>query len=118
MRVRGDVNPGVCRVEKLPSREGFGLARLFENAVETGDGWEYDEYQLTLPWYDGLPGDVAANPAAYLSAARAAEEERDPVPRLRARIAELETEKAALERDLSDTQLALCDVYEMIGGGG
>ena len=34
-----------------------------------------------------------------------------------AAIAQLEAEKAMLERDLSDTQLALCDVYERIGGG-
>ena len=40
----------------------------------------------------------------------------DKSPGTIAEIEQLRTEKAALEEELTNTQLALCDVYEMIGG--
>lgn len=40
----------------------------------------------------------------------------DKSPGLTAEIEQLRTEKAALEDDLTNTQLALVQVYEMIGG--
>lgn len=118
MRRHEQTDPGRLKVERLPTDETLALVRLFDNVVQVEDGFEFDEYELTTAWYPGLDVDVEGNLTAWLADAKTEEEERETIPRMRARIAELEAEKAALERDLSDTQLALCDVYEMIGGGG
>ena len=40
----------------------------------------------------------------------------DKSPGMKAEIERLTAEKDALEEELTNTQLALCDVYEMIGG--
>ena len=130
MRMRGDTPPkGPFALERLPKQPGMALVRFYERVqpVEETDpdsgrtyhGYEYDEYQLALPLTPGLLAALAANPGSYLAQAKQREAEREAMPRLRAQLAALTAEKAALARtvgaleaQLTDTQLALCEVYE------
>lgn len=130
MRVRGDNAPSnAFTLEEQPKKPGVALVRFYENAKEfeekNGDltikGWEYDEYQLELKLYDGLTDDVMGNYDSYLAQAKLREAEGKTIPTLQQQVADLEAEKAALsekvsslEGQVTDTQMALCDVYEQI----
>lgn len=48
----------------------------------TAKGWEYDEYRLEMPLYDGLALDVAAAYDSYLAQARAEEESKNEFERM------------------------------------
>ena len=87
----------------------------------TISGWVYDEYHLELNMYDGLSEDILGNYAGYLAQAKLHEAEGKTIPSLQQQVADLETDKAALtekvtslEGQVTDTQMALCDVYEQI----
>ena len=87
----------------------------------TVSGWQYDEYHLELEMYDGLSDDILSNYAGYLAQAKLHEAEGKTIPALQQQVADLETDKAALaekvttlEGQVTDTQMALCDVYEQI----
>lgn len=130
MRVRGDNAPSnAFTLEEQPKKPGFALVRFFENVQafeETqGDltisGHEYDEYHLELPLYDGLADDILNNFDGYLAQAKLQEAEGQTIPTLKQQVADLEEEKAtlvekvgALENQMTETQLALCDVYEQV----
>lgn len=71
--------------------------------------------------YDGLSEDILGNYAGYLAQAKLHEAEGKTIPSLQQQVADLETDKAALtekvtslEGQVTDTQMALCDVYEQI----
>lgn len=126
MRVRGDLLPsGSFSLEEQPNKPGFVLARFFENAepfTETKDGltvsgYQYDEYHLELEDRPGLVADIEGQYEAYLNEAKLREAEQEIIPDLRAQVARLEQSNASLESQLTDTQIALCDVYELIAGG-
>ncbi|WP_409969631.1 hypothetical protein RFF05_06895 [Bengtsoniella intestinalis] len=126
MRVRGDLSPnGAFTLEEQPKKPGYSLARFYENVEEfsetvdglTISGYEYDEYKLELETVDGLSDAITENYNVYLSEAKLAEEEAYTIPTLKERVTQLETEKESLESQLTDTQLALCDVYELMLGG-
>lgn len=79
MRVKGAQSPpGAFTVEERPDRPGFAAVRFYENARpyhETRDGapedgWEYDEYRLTIALYNGLEADIESNYAVYLEQAK------------------------------------------------
>ena len=87
----------------------------------TVSGLQYDEYHLELEMYDGLSDDILSNYAGYLAQAKLCEAEGKTIPALQQQVADLETDKAALtekvtslEGQVTDTQMALCDVYEQI----
>ena len=133
MRVRGDLQPSnAFTLEEQPKHPGFVLLRLYENVApfeETKDaltikGYEYDEYHLELADVDGLTDDVLTNYSAYLAEAKLQEAEGKVIPDLKESVAQLEAEKAALtdkvttlEAQVTEAQLALCDVYEIALGG-
>lgn len=130
MRVRGDNAPSnAFTLEEQPKKSGIALVRFYENAQEfeekNGDltvkGWEFDEYQLELTNYDGLSEDVLGNYDSYLAQAKLLEAEGKTIPTLQQQVADLETEKAelsekvyGLEGQVTDTQMALCDIYEQM----
>lgn len=126
MKVRGDLQPSnAFSMEEQPNKPGFYLVRFYENAVpfeETKDGltisgWEYDEYHLELSDTGNLQDDILSNFDYLLSQAKLDEANNKTIPELEAEIAQLSVEKSALATQLTETQLALCDVYEMIIGG-
>lgn len=133
MRVRGDLEPSnAFTLEDQPKKVGKVLVRFFENVTpfeETdGDltisGYEYDEYHLELDNYDSLFFDILNSYDGYLAQAKLAEAEQKTIPDLQQQVATLAQEKAelngkveSLELQLTDTQMALCDVYELALGG-
>ncbi len=130
MRVRGDLPPSnAFTLEEQPKSPGRFLVRFFENVEafeETKDnltvsGYEYDEYHLELGGYDGLFEDILNNFDGYLAQAKLQEAEKKTIPNLQQQVEDLETEKEALtekigslESQITDAQLALCDVYEQV----
>lgn len=86
MKVKGDNAPsGAFEVEPHPQKPGIAVVRFFENAQPfeekssdlTTKGWEYDEYRLEMPLYDGLTLDVAAAYDSYLAQAKAEERSKN-----------------------------------------
>ena len=134
MRVRGDAAPSnAFTLEEQPKKPGYVLVRFFENAQEftetqgdlTISGWVYDEYHLELKDTGGLSEDILNSFEGYLAQAKLLEAETDTVPKLKEKVASLEEERdsllemvSSLEAQVTDAQLALCDVYELALGGG
>ena len=130
MRVRGDLPPSnAFTLEEQPKSPGRFLVRFFENVEafeETKDnltvsGYEYDEYHLELGGYDVLFDNILNNFDGYLAQAKLQEAEKKTIPNLQQQVEDLETEKEALtkkigslESQITDAQLALCDVYEQV----
>jgi len=73
MKVSSSVSPLAFTLETNPRRPNFRLARFHENAIETENGWEYDEYCLELPASDTLEVEVEAHYDEYLHRAMEAE---------------------------------------------
>lgn len=135
MRVRGDLQPSVAfSLEMQPNEPGVVLARFYENAAPFEEtrpdsdqkmtGFEYDEYHLKFEYYEGLEADIEANLETYLLQAKLNEAEKDVIPKLKAQVeeltaqnAELKAQNDAISEDLTNTQLGLCEAFEMITGG-
>lgn len=64
--------PGAYVVEPQPGQPGKVCIRFFEGArkvvVETH--WEYDEYQIIVPFKEDLAADIEANYSAWMAAAQ------------------------------------------------
>lgn len=99
MKVKGDNAPsGAFEVEPHPQKPGIAVVRFFENAQpfeeKSGDlttkGWEYDEYRLEMPLYDGLTLDVAAAYDSYLAQAKAEERAKNELERMAGSVASLQ----------------------------
>lgn len=67
MKVRGDNAPAnAFSLEEQPDKPGYCLVRFYENVAPfsetqgelTISGFEYDEYYLELPFYDGIYDDI------------------------------------------------------------
>ena len=58
MKVNGSINPPRFTLETNPRRPNFRLARFHANAIETENGWEYDEYCLEFPTSDTLEAEI------------------------------------------------------------
>ncbi len=130
MRVRGDLQPSnAFTLEEQPNNPGRVLARFYENVAPftekqgelTISGYEYDEYKLELDDYEGLEEDILNNFEGYLAQAKLVEAEQNTIPNLKDQVASLQKEKAelsdkvvSLEGQVTDAQMALCDVYEQI----
>ena len=133
MRVRGDNPPsGAFTLEEQPNHPGFTLARFYENAVQfeetrdglTTSGYEYDEYHLELEYRPGLEEDIINGYDGYIAQAKLYEAEKRIIPALRFRVENLEGENTvlqlkvnSLESQVTDAQMALCDVFELATGG-
>lgn len=99
MKVKGDNAPsGAFEVEPHPQKPGVAVVRFFENAQpfeeKSGDlttkGWEYDEYLMEMPLYDGLTLDVAAAYDSYLAQAKAEERSKNKLERMANSVASLQ----------------------------
>ena len=104
MKVRGDLPPSnAFTVEAQPQKPGVALVRFYENVGRAED--------YVLQNFDQL-----------LRKAKAADAQGDPIHReptmaeLKAENEKLHGQVANLESQLTDTQMALCDIYEMVGG--
>ena len=133
MRVRGDNAPSnAFSLEEQPNNPGVALVRFYENAEPfeekrdelTISGWVYDEYHLELDMYDGLSEDILGNYDGYLAQAKLAEAEGRTIPMLKQQVSDLEADKTALtekvtnlEEQVTDSQVALCEVYEIALSG-
>lgn len=125
MKVHGDLNPGTYTLESMPDKPGYMLLRLFENVKEftetmmdlTISGYEYDEYHLELLDTPGLEETIIEHYDEYMMEAKLKEAEKETIPNLESRVKELTEENTALQNQLTDAQIALCDIYEMALGG-
>lgn len=121
MKVKGDNAPsGAFEVEPHPQKTGIAVVRFFENAQpfeeKSGDlttkGWEYDEYRLEMPLYDGLTLDVAAAYDSYLAQAKAEERSKNELERMAGSVASLQaaqsdTDSMVVEQEYRITMLEL-----------
>lgn len=83
MRVRGNVEPRSLDIEAHPQLTQFVVVRLRENIeqfTETDSqsgvdvsGYEYDEYSLTVKYYDNLQHDIESDMDNWLSTGRTLE---------------------------------------------
>ena len=73
MKVNGSINPPRFTLETNPRRPNLRLTRFHENAIETENGWEYDEYCLEFPTSDTLEAEIKAHYGEYLKRAMEAE---------------------------------------------
>ena len=125
MKVHGDLNPGTYTLEPMPDKPGYMLLRLFENVQEftetmmnlTISGYEYDEYHLELLDTPGLEETILEQYDEYMMEAKLKEAEKETIPNLESRVKKLTEENTALQNQLTDAQIALCDIYEMALGG-
>lgn len=126
MKVRGDNAPAnAFSLEKQPDKPGFCLVRFYENVAPfsetegelTISGYEYDEYYLELPFYDGISDDILGNFDGYFAQAKLAEAETETIPKLKQQVSDLQSVNEGLTEQITQAQLALCDVYELIIGG-
>lgn len=106
MKVKGDNAPsGAFEVEPHPQKPGIAVVRFFENAQpfeeKSGDlttkGWEYDEYRLEMPLYDGLTLDVAAAYDSYLAQAKAEERSKNELERMAGSVASLQAAQSDID---------------------
>lgn len=126
MKTRGDLPPSnAFTLEPMPDKPGCMLLRLFENVQEfietmmdlTISGYEYDEYHLELLDTPGLEETILEHYDEYMTEAKLKEAEKETIPNLQSRVKELTDENTALQNQLTDAQIALCDIYEMALGG-
>lgn len=126
MKTRGDLPPSnAFTLEPMPDKPGYMLLRLFENVQEftetmmdlTISGYEYDEYHLELLDTPGLEETILEHYDEYMTEAKLKEAEKETIPNLQSRVKELTEENTALQNQLTDAQIALCDIYEMALGG-
>lgn len=113
MKVKGDNAPsGAFEVEPHPQKPHVAVVRFFENAQpfeeKTGDlttkGWEYDEYRLEMPLYDGLTLDVAAAYDSYLAQAKAEEESKTELERMASSVASLQAAQSDTDSMVVDQE--------------
>ena len=88
MKVRGDNAPAnAFSLEEQPDKPGYCLVRFYENVAPfsetqgelTISGFEYDEYYLELPFYDGIYDDILGSFDGYFAQAKLAEAEKETI---------------------------------------
>lgn len=103
----------------------YCLVRFYENVAPfsetqgelTISGFEYDEYYLELPFYDGIYDDILGSFDGYFAQAKLAEAEKETIPKLKQQVSDLQSVNEGLSAQITQAQLALCDVYELVIGG-
>lgn len=81
MRVSGNAAPNAVEVWSCPAKPGMAEVRIRENVreqipTESDAGektYQYDEYILYVPAYEGLKADIQADFASWLETARGLE---------------------------------------------
>lgn len=82
MRVKGNISPRPLDIEAKPGMVGYVCVRLRENIVEftktddegrTVHGYEYDEYEIVMKYYDGLQHDIESAFSDWLATGRTLE---------------------------------------------
>ena len=125
MKVRGGSAPSSAyTLEDIPKKPGYVLIRFYENPEEVTEdeggitihGWRWDEYHLEVEKYGSLQNDIFANYSEWLTQAKLEEAEKQIIPKLREQVSELTDENVSLSQKLTDTELALVDVYEIVIG--
>ena len=97
-----------------PRDPSTAIIRFFDNITQISEGYEYDEYHLSLPYYKNLSVDIEANISPYFSAAMKTEapSQEKQIALLQSENAILKAKVAELAKNLDNTSLALCDIYE------
>lgn len=89
MKVQGMVDPGRFTVERVPGTDK-SLVRLFENVEpfkdETFEGFQYDEYHVEVPTWEGIAENVAANFDEFLAKGKNNEIDRSNEALFRAQV--------------------------------
>lgn len=125
MKVRGDSAPtSAFTLEDIPKKPGYVLIRFYEHPEEfreeqggiTVHGWRWDEYHLEAEKYETLQNDIFTNYSECLTQAKLEEAEKQIIPTLREKVKSLTDENVSLAQKLTDTELALVDVYEIVIG--
>ena len=100
MKVRGDNAPAnAFSLEEQPDKPGYCLVRFYENVAPfsetqgelTISGFEYDEYYLELPFYDGIYDDILGSFDGYFAQAKLAEAEKETIPKLKQQVSDLQS---------------------------
>lgn len=126
MKVRGDNAPAnAFSLEEQPDKPGYCLVRFYENVAPfsetqgelTISGFEYDEYYLELPFYDGIYDDILGSFDGHFAQAKLTEAEKETIPKLKQQVSDLQSVNEGLSAQITQAQLALCDVYELVIGG-
>ena len=64
-------------------------------------------------WYDDILGSFDG----YFAQAKLAEAEKETIPKLKQQVSDLQSVNEGLSAQITQAQLALCDVYELVIGG-
>ena len=108
MKVRGDNAPAnAFSLEEQPDKPGYCLVRFYENVAPFSE----------LPFYDGISDDILGNFDGYFAQAKLAEAEKETIPKLKQQVSDLQSVNEGLSAQITQAQLALCDVYELVIGG-
>lgn len=97
-----------------PRDPSTAIIRFYDNITQISEGYEYDEYHLSLPYYKNLSVDIEANISPYFSAAMKTEtpSQEKQIALLQSENAILKAKVAELAKNLDNASLALCDIYE------
>ena len=116
MKVRGDNAPAnAFSLEEQPDKPGYCLVRFYENVAPFSE--TQGEYHLELPFYDGIYDDILGSFDGYFAQAKLAEAEKETIPKLKQQVSDLQSVNEGLSAQITQAQLALCDVYELVIGG-
>jgi hypothetical protein len=115
MKVTSSTSPDKkFSVSPDPRDPSTAIIRFYDNITQISEGYEYDEYHLSLPYYKNLSVDIEANISPYFSAAMKTEapSQEKQIALLQSENAILKAKVAELAKNLDNTSLALCDIYE------
>ena len=115
MKVTSSTSPDKkFSVSPDPRDPSTAIIRIYDNITQISEGYEYDEYHLSLPYYKNLSVDIEANISPYFSAAMKTEapNQEKQIALLQSENAILKAKVAELAKNLDNTSLALCDIYE------
>ena len=115
MKVTSSTSPhNKFTVSPDPREPATTIIRFYDNITQISEGYEYDEYHLSLPYYKNLSVDIEANISPYFSAAMKTEapNQEKQIALLQSENAILKAKVAELAKNLDNTSLALCDIYE------
>ena len=64
-----------------------------------------------------LKEDILGSFDGYFAQAKLAEAEKETIPKLKQQVSDLQSVNEGLSAQITQAQLALCDVYELVIGG-
>lgn len=83
-----------------------------------GEKYEYtnsptEDHTVDVEHYDDILGSFDG----YFAQAKLAEAEKETIPKLKQQVSDLQSVNEGLSAQITQAQLALCDVYELVIGG-